>query len=703
VTPTVWPGAPYPLGATYDGSGTTFSLYTEVADRVELCLFDDDGTETRVELPEVTAFCHHGHLPGIGPGQRYGYRVHGPWDPPAGHRCNPAKLLLDPYSKAVEGEVADGDLIYDHRQGSTDEPDDRDSAPAMPRSVVINPYFDWGDDRPPRIELHRTVIYETHVRGLTIRHPDVPPELRGTYAGMAHPAVVDHLVQLGVTAVELLPVHHFVPERELVERGLTNYWGYCSLAYLAPHGPYSASGQRGQQVQEFKTLVRSLHQADIEVILDVVYNHTGEGGANGPTYAFRGIDNATYYRLDGSDRRRYVDYTGTGNSLNVRHPQVLKLIMDSLRYWILEMHVDGFRFDLASALARELHDVDRLAAFFDLIHQDPVVSQVKLIAEPWDVGDGGYQVGNFPILWSEWNGRYRDGVRDCWRGAYEAVADLASRFTGSSDLYEWTGRRPVASINFLTAHDGFTLADLVTYEHKRNEANGEDNRDGEDHNRSWNSGVEGPTDDPAILDIRARRRRSMLATLLLSQGVPMLLGGDELGRSQGGNNNAYCQDNEISWYDWETVDEGLLAVTRRLIGFRAAHPVFRRRRWFQGRPERGSGLDDIGWYTPAGEQMSDEDWRVGQATSLAVFLNGQAIPSPGPRGERIVDDSFLVLFNARADPLDFVVPDGLGGSRWEVVLDTAEPEGHERVVVAADEWTVSSWSLVVLQRMDGEP
>ena len=706
MTPTVWPGTPYPLGATYDGSGTTFSLYTEVADRVELCLFDEAGAETRVDLPEVTMYCHHGHLPGIGPGQRYGFRVHGPWDPAAGHRCIPAKLVLDPYSKAVEGEVADSDLIYDHRPGSPDEPDDRDSAPAMPRSVVINPFFDWSDDRPPRTELHRTVIYEAHVRGLTIRHPDVPPELRGTYAGLAHPAVVEHLVQLGITAVELLPVHHFVPERELIARGLTNYWGYCSLAYLAPHGPYSASGQRGQQVQEFKAMVRSLHEAGVEVILDVVYNHTGEGGANGPTYAFRGIDNVSYYRLDAADGRRYVDYTGTGNSLNVRNPQVLKLIMDSLRYWILDMHVDGFRFDLASALARELHDVDRLAAFFDLIHQDPVVSQVKLIAEPWDVGDGGYQVGNFPILWSEWNARYRDGVRDCWRGAYEAVADLASRFTGSSDLYEWTGRRPVASINFLTAHDGFTLADLVSYEHKRNEANGEDNRDGESHNRSWNSGVEGPTDDPAILDIRARRRRSMLATLLLSQGVPMLLGGDELGRSQGGNNNAYCQDNEVSWFDWDAVDTELLAFTRHLVAFRAAHPVFRRRRWFQGRPERGHGLDDIGWYTPSGQQMSDEDWTVGQATSLAVFLNGQAIPSPGPRGERIVDDSFLVLFNARADPLDFVVPDGLGGSRWEVVLDTSSltaSAGYERVVTAADDWTVQSWSLVVLQRMDGEP
>jgi glycogen operon protein len=702
VTPTVWPGTPYPLGATYDGTGTTFSLYTEVADRVELCLFDHDGTETRVDLPEVTLFCHHGHLPGIGPGQRYGFRVHGPWDPSRGHRCNPAKLVLDPYSKAVEGEVADSDLIYDHREDSPDEPDDRDSAPAMPRSVVINPYFDWGDDRPPRTELHRTVIYETHVRGLTIRHPDVPPELRGTYAGMAHPAVIDHLVRLGITAVELMPVHHFVPERALVARGLTNYWGYCSLAYLAPHGPYSASGQCGQQVQEFKNLVRSLHGAGIEVILDVVYNHTGEGGANGPTYAFRGIDNVSYYRLDASDGRRYVDYTGTGNSLNVRHPQVLKLIMDSLRYWILEMHVDGFRFDLASALARELHDVDRLAAFFDLIHQDPVVSQVKLIAEPWDVGDGGYQVGNFPILWSEWNGRYRDGVRDCWRGAYEALADLASRFTGSSDLYEWTGRRPAASINFLTAHDGFTLADLVSYDHKHNEANGEDNRDGDSHNRSWNSGVEGPTSDPAVVELRARRRRSMLATLLLSQGVPMLLGGDELGRTQGGNNNAYCQDNEVSWYDWEAVDGEFLAFTRGLIAFRAAHPVFRRRRWFQGRLERGSGLDDIGWYTPGGRQMSDEDWRTGQATSLAVFLNGQAIPSPGPRGERVVDDSFLVLFNARADPLDFVVPDGLGGSRWELVLDTAEPDGREQAVTAADEWTVQSWSLVVLQRRDGE-
>ncbi|MFC4051919.1 glycogen debranching protein GlgX [Actinomadura syzygii] len=692
----VWPGDPYPLGATWDGTGTNFALFSEVARRVELCLFDDSGRETRHDLPEVDGFVWHGYLPGVGPGQRYGYRVHGPFDPGEGHRCNPSKLLLDPYGKAVEGGVRWHESLFSYRFADPDALNEDDSAPYMPKNVVVNPFFDWGDDRPPRVPYHESVIYEAHVKGLTKLHPAIPEEQRGTYAGLAHPVMIDHLLDLGVTAVELMPVHQSVPEHALVARGLDNYWGYNTIGFFAPHNSYSSSGQFGEQVLEFKAMVRALHEAGIEVILDVVYNHTAEGDHLGPTLSFRGIDNASYYRLRDDDKRYHLDYTGCGNSLNVRNPHALQLIMDSLRYWILEMHVDGFRFDLASALARELHDVDRLAAFFDLVQQDPVVSQVKLIAEPWDVGEGGYQVGNFPPLWTEWNGKYRDTVRDFWRGSYATMPEFASRLTGSSDLYEHSARRPFASINFVTCHDGFTLADLVSYDHKHNDANGEDNRDGTDDNRSWNCGVEGPTRDPDVLDLRARQRRNFLATLFLSQGVPMLSHGDELGRTQRGNNNAYCQDNEIAWVHWDDSDD--VEFVRSLSRLRRDHPVFRRRRFFTG---TGTGAAaDIAWLTPAGEAMTDEDWNVGFAKSLGVFLNGDAITEPDPRGRRVRDDSFLLLVNAGADPVEYTLPGGEYGERWEFALDTAEPgtTGDRPRVKARDVVAVAGRSLAVLRR-----
>ncbi|GAA5080175.1 glycogen operon protein [Thermocatellispora tengchongensis] len=668
----VWPGEAYPLGGTWDGVGTNFSVYSEVAERVELCLFDEGGREERVELPEVDGFVWHGYLPGIMPGQRYGYRVHGPYDPARGHRCNPAKLLLDPYAKAVEGELRWHEAVFSYHFTDPGRLNTLDSAPYMPKNIVVNPFFDWGTDRPPRTPYHQTVIYEAHVRGLTMRHPAVPEEQRGTYAGLAHPAVIEHLLSLGVTAVELMPVHQFVPEHALVARGLTNYWGYNTIAYLAPHNGYASGGQRGEQVLEFKAMVRALHEAGIEVILDVVYNHTAEGDHMGPTLGFRGIDNAAYYRMHDGDRRYYLDYTGCGNSLNVRSPHALQLIMDSLRYWVLEMHVDGFRFDLAAALARELHDVDRLSAFFDLIQQDPVISQVKLIAEPWDVGPGGYQVGNFPPLWTEWNGKYRDTVRDFWRGHGSALPEFATRLTGSQDLYASSGRRPVASINFVTCHDGFTLTDLVSYDHKHNEANGEDNRDGTDDNRSWNCGAEGPVEDPAIVRLRHRQRRNFLATLFLSQGVPMISHGDEVGRTQGGNNNAYCQDNEVAWVDWSAVhaEKDLLDFVRMLSELRRAHPVFQRRRFFRGRG--AGGVRDIVWLTPAGVEMSAADWHTGYAKSLTVYLNGEAITELGPRGERITDDSFLILINAHHENMAFTLPGAEFGDGWRTVFDTAD-------------------------------
>jgi isoamylase len=684
----IWPGGSYPLGATYDGVGTNFALFSEVAERVDLCLFDSGGTETAISLHEMDGFVWHGYLPGIGPGQRYGYRVYGRYDPAAGQRCNPAKLLLDPYAKAVEGSVHWDQAVFAYPFGHPDQRNDTDSAPYVPRSVVINPFFSWDADRHPRIPYHETVIYEAHVRGLTKLHPDVPEALRGTYQGLSHPAVIEHLQRLGVTAVELMPVHQFVSDAILAERGLANYWGYNTIGFFAPHNGYSASGSRGEQVQEFKSMVRSLHQAGIEVILDVVYNHTAEGNHLGPTLSFRGIDNASYYRLVGDDPRFYMDTTGTGNSLLMRHPHVLQMIMDSLRYWILEMHVDGFRFDLAAALARQFHEVDRLSTFFDMVQQDPVVSQVKLIAEPWDVGEGGYQVGNFPPLWSEWNGKYRDTVRDFWRGEHATLPEFASRLTGSSDLYLSDGRRPVASVNFVTAHDGFTLADLVSYNRKHNEANGENNADGTDDNRSWNCGTEGPADDPAIAALRGRQQRNFLSTVLLSQGVPMLLAGDELGRTQRGNNNAYCQDNEVSWVHWPPAGEPgggghgdgeLLEFVRTLIKLRADHPALRRRRFFRGqeavRGKRGAPdqLSDIAWFTPAGEEMTDDDWAAGFAKSLSVFLNGDAISEPDPRGERIRDESFLLLFNASELDLDFCIPPQRYGEQWVKVLDSAAP------------------------------
>ncbi|MDC7120894.1 glycogen debranching protein GlgX [Cellulomonas fimi] len=698
----IWPGRPYPLGATYDGTGTNFALFSEVAERVELCLFDADGTETRVELTEVDAFVWHGYLPAVGPGQRYGYRVHGPYDPARGLRCHPSKLLLDPYAKAIDGQVDNDPSLYTYRFDDPTATNDDDSAAHTMKSVVVNPYFDWGHDRPPQHQYHESVIYEAHVRGLTQQHPAVPEELRGTYSGLAHPAVIEHLSSLGVTAVELMPVHQFVNDPVLQDKGLSNYWGYNTIGFFAPHNAYSAYGETGQQVQEFKAMVKALHEADIEVILDVVYNHTAEGNHLGPTLSFRGIDNANYYRLVDDDPAHYFDTTGTGNSLLMRSPNVLQLIMDSLRYWVTEMHVDGFRFDLAATLARQFHEVDRLSAFFDLVHQDPVISQVKLIAEPWDVGEGGYQVGGFPPLWSEWNGKYRDTVRDFWRSEPSTLGEFASRISGSSDLYEHTGRRPIASVNFVTAHDGFTLADLTSYNEKHNEANGEGNADGESHNRSWNCGVEGPTDDEHVLNLRDRQRRNFLATLLLSQGIPMILHGDELGRTQQGNNNVYCQDNELSWVDWD-LDErqtNLLEFTRRVVRLRQDHPVFRRRRFFAGKPDEAdpSDLKDIEWLAPTGEHMSPEQWNSDLARAVMVFLNGDAIAEPDMRGEEIVDDSFLVLFNGEPEAETFVVPSHRYGDSWTVVFDTDSQVAPGATLEAGEDVALAHHSVVVLTR-----
>ena len=674
-----WPGRPYPLGPTYDGVGTNFALFSEVAWAVDLCLFDDSGNERRVRLEEVDAFSWHAYLPNVGPGQRYGYRVHGPDDPRKGLRCNPYKLLLDPYARAIEGGIDWNTSCYSYDLDHPGSLNIQDSAPHVMKSVVSHPHFDWGGDRRPDIPLHESVIYEAHVKGFTKCHPEVPEELRGTYAGFAHPAVIAHLQSLGVTAVELMPIHQFVHDHTLVQKGLRNYWGYNTIGFFAPHNEYAASGQRGEQVNEFKYMVRTLHAAGIEVILDVVYNHTAEGNHLGPTLCFRGIDNRAYYRLVAEDQSFYYDTTGTGNSLNVSHPHTLQLIMDSLRYWVTEMHVDGFRFDLAAALAREFHEVDRLSTFFDLIQQDPVVNRVKLIAEPWDIGEGGYQVGNFPALWSEWNGRYRDTVRDFWRGEPATVGELASRFTGSSDLYQSDTRRPVASINFVTAHDGFTLRDLVSYNEKHNEANCENNADGESHNRAWNCGAEGDTDDPGVNSCRAKQQRNLLTTLFLSQGVPMLLHGDSMGRTQRGNNNAYCQDNEISWVNWSAIDGDLLEFTRWLIAFRREHPNFRRRRWFQGRAIRGT--PDIGWFRPDGRSMTNKDWNVWHARTLGVFMNGKAIPSRDERGNSVVDDSFMLLFNAHHESIDWLIPRSYGQA-WSLILDTANlrPEAAPRPV-----------------------
>ncbi|MFF5081421.1 glycogen debranching protein GlgX [Actinoplanes sp. NPDC000266] len=697
----IWPGNPYPLGATYDGGGTNFALFSEVAERVELCLFDDDGVETRIDLPEREALVWHGYLPRVVPGQRYGYRVHGPYDPANGLRCNPNKLLLDPYAKAIDGRNDWNQALFSYNFGDPDSVNDQDSAPYSQKSVVINPFFDWGNDRPLRIPFHQTVIYEAHVKGMTQRHPDIPEDVRGTYSGLAHPAMIKYLKKLGVTAVELMPVHQFVHDSTLIDRGLTNYWGYNTIGFFAPHNGYASFDGHGGQVQEFKSMVKALHQAGIEVILDVVYNHTAEGNHLGPTLSFRGIDNPAYYRLVDEQKQYYYDTTGTGNSLNVRHHESLRLIMDSLRYWVTEMHVDGFRFDLAAALAREFHAVDRLAAFFDLVNQDPVVSQVKLIAEPWDVGDGGYQVGGFPPLWTEWNGRYRDSVRDFWRGEPSSLGEFASRFTGSSDLYEIDGRRPIASINFVTAHDGFTLNDLVSYNDKHNDQNGEDNRDGESHNRSWNCGVEGPTDDADIVALRERQKRNFLATLLLSQGVPMIAHGDELGRTQGGNNNVYCQDNEIAWVDWVDArnQDILTGFTSRLLELRAKHPIFRRRRFFTGDPVTDDKIPDIAWLRRDGQPMTEADWNTRSGMTMTVYLNGHGIPERDALGEVITDDSFLILFNPLGERVAFTLPDRQFGRTWEVVVNTADPllAARRKTTKAGGQYEVSGHTMVVLR------
>ncbi len=700
------PGRPFPLGASWDGSGTNFSIFSEHAERVELCLFDEKGNETRVEMPGRRALNHHCYAPSVGPGQRYGFRVHGSYAPDEGHRFNPCKLLIDPYAKAIDGVVDwghDASVMPYVPTGEEDadlEPDDEDDAGAVPKSVVIDDAFLWEGDRLPRLAFADMVIYEAHVKGFTMQHPGIREDLRGTYAGLASEPAIGYLKDLGVTAVELLPVHHISNESFLAERGLSNYWGYSTIGYFAPHSEYAATGRRGEQVREFKGMVKALHSAGIEVILDVVYNHTAEGDHLGPTLSFKGVDNAAYYRLVPDDPRHYMDFTGTGNSLNPVHPSVLRLIMDSLRYWVIECHVDGFRFDLAAALARELFEVDRLSAFFDVIHQDPVLSQVKLIAEPWDVGPGGYQVGNFPVLWSEWNGVYRDTMRDYWRG-FATNGSFAERLAGSSDLYEDDGRDPFNSVNFITAHDGFTLADLVAYNDKRNEANHEDNRDGTDDNRSWNCGAEGQTDDPSVLALRGHQQRNFLTTLFVSQGTPMLLGGDELGRTQGGNNNAWCQDSETSWYDWSESPEKaqMHAFTRRLIRLRHQHPVFRRESFLRGQELQGSGLPDVWWFRVDGMEMTRRDWEDGEHV-LGMFLNGQELPSADPLGDDVRDDSFLVLFNAHHEDRTFTLPQQSFGEQWALELATAEPSapaGSARYG-ARSEVPVTAHSVVMLKR-----
>jgi glycogen operon protein len=674
----VWPGSPYPRGATWDGEGVNFALFSANAHKVELCLFDPSGRRElqRIELAEQTDQVWHCYLPEARPGLLYGYRVHGPYSPEEGHRFNPYKLLIEPYAKHLQGSLRWSDAHFAYRIGHRREDlsfDRRDSAPGMPKCRVVDPAFTWGEDRRPHIPWHDTVIYEVHVRGFTLRHAQVPEPLRGTYAGLATAPVIDHFKRLGVTTIELMPVHSFVDDRHLIERGLRNYWGYNSIGFLAPEVRYSSSGR----ISEFKTMVKTLHSAGLEVILDVVYNHTAEGNHMGPTLCFRGVDNASYYRLAPGNARYYMDFTGTGNTLNLTHPRVLQLIMDSLRYWVQEMHVDGFRFDLASALARELYDVDRLGTFFDVISQDPVLSQAKLIAEPWDVGAGGYQVGNFPAGWAEWNDKYRDTMRAYWKGDGGLIGEFARRFTGSSDLYAGSGRTPHASINYITAHDGFTLQDLVSYNEKHNDLNQEGNQDGHTHNLSWNCGVEGPTDDAEVLALRARQKRNLIATLLLSQGVPMLLAGDEIGRTQQGNNNAYCQDSDISWVDWDRArdHEDFLRFAQRMIRIRQEHPVLRRRRFFQGRPIRGGGVKDILWLTPEGREMTDREWTQDFARSLAVYLAGEALQESDARGHRLQDDNFLLLLNAHHDAIEFLLPEMRAGSRWQVLLDSAFEQG----------------------------
>ncbi len=702
---TIYPGSPFPLGASWDGNGVNFALYAENATGVDLCLFDAPTGKpetTRIKIKEVTHQVWHVYLPDIKPGQLYGYRVYGSYEPENGHRFNPNKVLIDPYAKAIAGKVEWDDALFGYELGSPEGDtsfSDTDSAPFIPKAVVVDDRFNWEGDRLLRIPYYKTVIYETHVKGFTQLHPDIPEELRGTYAGIAHPVSIKYLKELGITAIELMPVHHFLQDKILLDKGLANYWGYNTIGFFAPEVKYASSGYMGEQVTEFKSMVKELHKAGIEVILDVVYNHTAEGSQLGPTLSFRGIDNASYYRLT-EDKRYYMDYTGTGNTLNAQMPSVLKLIMDSLRYWVTEMHVDGFRFDLAATLARELHEVDRLGSFFDIIHQDPIISQAKLIAEPWDIGEGGYQVGKFPPGWAEWNGKYRDCIRDYWRGADSMLAEFAERFTGSSDLYKNDYRLPTASINFVTAHDGFTLHDLVAYNEKHNEANGEDNNDGESHNRSWNCGAEGATDDETINQLRQRQKRNFLTTMFLSQGVPMLVAGDEISRTQKGNNNAYCQDNDISWLNWAEADNEMMQFTRKLIHFRTKHPTFRRRRWFQGQQIKGMGVEDIGWFLPDGSEMTEEHWNQDFAKSMAVFLNGQGIRSVGPKGEQIIDDSFYIIFNAHHEPLDFILPSRKYGTHWTKVIDTITPSVTENgdSYKAKESVTVESRTIVVLRK-----
>lgn len=702
-----YPGQPYPLGATWDGKGVNFALYADNATGVELCLFEaqkDKKEFIKLDVSERTHQIWHIYLPNAKPGQLYGYRVHGPYEPENGHRYNANKLLIDPYAKAIAGTIAWHDSLFGYQLGHPDGDlsfSTTDSAPYVPKSVVIDSNFNWEGDKPPKVSYHKSIIYEAHVKGFTKLHPEIPEEIKGTYAALAHPVTIKYLHDLGITALELMPVHQFVLDRHLAERGLGNYWGYNTIGFFAPDVRYSGSGAEGGQVAEFKNMVKQLHKAGIEVILDVVYNHTGEGNHLGPTISFRGIDNSSYYRLT-KDKRFCMDYTGTGNTLNVMMPNVLRLIMDSLRYWILDMHIDGFRFDLASTLARELHEVDRLGSFFDIIHQDPVISQVKLIAEPWDIGEGGYQVGKFPPGWAEWNGKYRDCIRDYWRGADSMLGEFAQRFTGSPDLYQNDYRKPTASINFITAHDGFTLHDLVSYNHKHNLDNGENNNDGESHNRSWNYGAEGPTDKADINRLREQQKRNFLTTLFLSQGVPMLVAGDEFSRTQKGNNNPYCQDNEISWIDWENADRELLEFTRKLIHFRKNHPAFRRRRWFQGEPVlTQESMEDIAWFLPNGTNMTHESWNHHYAKSLGVYLNGHGIRTVGPKGEQIIDDSFYVIFNAYHDTLNYKLPSPNYGKSWTKVLDTSQSDLKKvYTFLAESQIIVEGRSVVILKQRD---
>jgi len=706
----VWPGRPYPLGATWDGGGVNFSLFSEHATKVELCLFDSPDAEResqRVALPDQTDMAWHGYLPDVHPGQLYGYRVHGPYEPEQGHRFNPNKVLLDPYAKAIGRDLRWGDETFGYAIGDEDEDlsrDDRDNAAGAPLGAVIDTAFTWGDDAPPAVPRHNMVIYEAHVKGFSRLHPEIPENLRGTYLGLASQPAIEHFKRLGVNAVELMPVHHRVDDRHLVDKGLNNFWGYNTLAFFAPDTRYASAGVGPESVREFKRMVHALHSAGIEVILDVVYNHTAEGNHLGPTLSLRGIDNSSYYRLVHDNPRYYMDYTGCGNTLNMQQPRVLQLIMDSLRYWVLEMHVDGFRFDLASALARELHEVDKLGAFFDIIHQDPVLSQVKLIAEPWDLGEGGYQLGNFPVGWNEWNGKYRDTVRRFWRGDEGTVSEFATRLCGSSDLYESSNRRPYASVNFVTAHDGFTIEDLVSYNEKHNEANGEDNRDGESNNLSWNCGAEGPTDDAQVIELRERQKRNLVATLFLSQGVPMLRGGDELSHTQQGNNNAYCQDNEISWLDWNLDErrEDFLEFVATVAGLKRRHPVLHRPKFFQGRPIRGTDVKDIIWLDPSGEEMADEAWNAGFVRSIGVRLAGDAIGEVDEHGERLAGDTMLLLFNADGNPIDFRLPPHAAEEHWELLFDTAQRRPNRTDFPQAEPYVLQGRSVAVLRLVSEE-